>query len=355
MTPIRNFITLLLFAICASGMAQPVAHFSEIRHDFGSITWKMSAMTTFSVKNEGNSPLIIENVHPDCGCTVVNWTKLPIAPGEAGKILATYNAELLGSFRKQIAVHTNAAERPVYLTLTGEVVEHKTEYTGDFPCQIGDLYLSTDNIEFDDVSKGDYPEKTILVYNNGKKPYRSELMHLPKYIVPIYEPEIINSGKVGKITLRLISDRLPDMGLTQTGIYLSRFPGDRVNKETEINISATLLPEAVISKTQLAYAPKLVLERTNIDMGSMGSKKSLKTSIYLTNEGKTNLEIKKLQVYNPGISVRCGKSVLKPGERTRLRITLNATSNYFKGSRRILLITNDPKNPKTVIDIAVKK
>lgn len=68
-------------------------------------------------------------------------------------------------------------------------------------------------------------------------------MHLPKYLTAQADPAVIRPGRVGRILLTLNSNELHTMGLTQTSIYLSRFMGDRVSKETEINVSATLLPD----------------------------------------------------------------------------------------------------------------
>ena len=75
----------------------------------------------------------------------------------------------------------------------------------------------------------------------------------------------------------------------------------------------------------------------------------------LRNDGKTPLVISTLQVYNPGLGVSIGKQKIMPGESEKIKITVNANSHYFKGRRRVLLITNDPAQPKTVIDVIVGK
>ena len=195
----------------------------------------------------------------------------------------------------------------------------------------------------------------MLIYNNSKKPYRPTLMHLPKYLSASYEPAMLPAGRVGRIVVRLDSDQLRDMGLTQTYVYLSRYPGDRVKKENEINVSVTLLPEAKTTKAELLYAPVAQLDTTVLDLGVLGTKKRLKGQVTLTNKGLSNLEIQALQVYNPGLEASIKKSTLKPGESQKLKITVNANSSYFKGRRRVLLITNDPRQPKHVIDIIIKK
>ena len=143
------------------------------------------------------------------------------------------------------------------------------------------------------------------------------------------------------------------MGLTQTAVYLSAYPGDRIRKTNEINVSATLLPKLSAVK-QGGSRPEAVLDSTLVNL-TMQGKKKVTTDLMLSNKGTAPLLIQALQVYNPGISVRLNHRKISAGAQERMRITISATAQTFKGRHRILLITNDPKQPKMVIDINVKK
>src|SRR5687768_2239630 len=72
--------------------------------DFGKVKHNVPATATFVVKNIGSEPLIIETVTPQCGCTVADYTKSPIAPGKTGTIQATFNAAAIGSIHKNVTV-----------------------------------------------------------------------------------------------------------------------------------------------------------------------------------------------------------------------------------------------------------
>ena len=353
----KSFLSFLslFFLLSAGVVAQPQLKLSARRYDFGSILWKQPAEAVFSITNSGNSDLIIEDVHPDCGCTVATWTKSNIQPGETGNILVTFDAELLGRFNKQLAVTTNENPLPFYLTLSGDVVTEIKDYSKDYAYHIGDIYLDTDNVEFDDVQKGDFPFKTITLFNAGRKSYKPQLMHLPKYLKAVCEPEIVRPGEKGFLNIILDSDLLREMGLNQTNIYLSRFPGDRISHDNEILCSAILLPELHLNENELLNAPQVKMDSTFLNLGSFENKSQLKGKITLQNTGKSDLVISALQVYNPGISAKLGKSRLKPGAKTTLKVTLYADRHHFKGRRRVLLITNDPKMPKVSVDIIVKK
>ena len=54
--------------------------------DFGTIQQGDTPEFTFTFRNTGNEPMIIANAKGSCGCTVPQWPKEPIAPGEIGEI-----------------------------------------------------------------------------------------------------------------------------------------------------------------------------------------------------------------------------------------------------------------------------
>ena len=356
MQRIKQYI--IAAAICglsATASVSAQVRFDNVRHEFGTLLWHAPGKATFKIFNDSKEPLTIKDVHPDCGCTLVDWTKKPIQPGEYGFISATFDAELLGHFEKQVAVYTNLKEKPFYLTLSGSVAQTLNSGKTDLPYHVGDLYLETDNVEFDDVYRGDNPVKEVRVYNSGRQSITPQLMHLPKYLKVVSEPEVIRPGRSGRLYLTLNSELLRNYGLTQTSVYVSRFAGDRVSRDNELNISATLLPEQEYTDEQLSTAPSAVIDSTTIHFNFNGSTKRQKREVKLTNAGQSPLVVTALQVYNPGLSVSIGKRTLKPGQSDKLKISTSPTNQGFKGRRRVLLITNDPVNPKIIIDIIIKK
>lgn len=354
----KQIITLfaLLIAFAVNAVAQPQLSFDSPTQDLGTLLWHVPQTAQFTLTNKGTQSLTITNVRTDCGCTMADWTDQPVGPGASTQIKVSYDAEMLGHFNKKVAVYTSVSDEPVYLTLMGVVSMTKSgEVSAQYPYQVGDYFLSTDNIEFDDVNRGETPTYALSILNSSKKTFRPELMHLPKYLTAHADPSVIHPGRVGRVLLTLDSNKLPTMGLTQTSIYLSRFMGDRVSKETEINVSATLLPDFLDTPTQHALAPQLELDSTHITMQPLGKKKKVSSQIVLRNTGKTPLVISALQVYNPGLSVSLNKRRIDPGQSEKLKITVTANTSYFKGRRRILLITNDPDHSKVVIDVTASK
>lgn len=126
---------LLLFFVlvvaATTSQAQPMAdaklgNFKTISweaqtHDFGLLELAKAQTATFKFQNNTDEVVFIKNVKPSCGCTVAEYTRTAIQPGEWAEIKANYNAATAGVFRKTIQVTTSASTTIDVLTILGEV------------------------------------------------------------------------------------------------------------------------------------------------------------------------------------------------------------------------------------------
>ena len=95
---------------------------SEPSFDFGKIKKGDVVEHVYEVTNTGKNPLIISNVQPTCGCTVPDFTKDPILPGQKGKITLKFNsANFDGVVHKAAQVYANVAKNPIELTFTADI------------------------------------------------------------------------------------------------------------------------------------------------------------------------------------------------------------------------------------------
>lgn len=336
--------------------AQPALKTDRDVANMGELMFQMPTKAEFQIENTGTTDLQITRVNPSCGCTTVEWTQTPIPPGEKGKIEVVYDALMLGVFQKDIEVYTNASEQPFYLHIQGRVVSKLVNYEGLFPIDLGNIRLNTNNVEFDNVNKGDRPVAEIAVVNTSRTSYVPQLMHLPPYLEARYLPEKLSGGRIGKIQLTLDSKRLQQLGLNQTNIYLARKMGDQICEDNEIVVSAVLLPDfSKLTKTEMERAPHLSLSADSLDLGEITWKKKRSGVITIENTGKSTLEIRTIQVFNRAVNVSLGNRKIEPGEKTKLKITI--VGKYLvkaKNKPRVLLITNDPERPKVTIPVKIR-
>jgi hypothetical protein len=100
----------------------PEIVFEQTKHDFGIMMQGEKLSYTFKFTNTGGSDLIISSVSSSCGCTIADWTKPPVKPGEKGKVEVVFNsAGKTSSQSKTVKVLSNAQPNTIDLEITAEV------------------------------------------------------------------------------------------------------------------------------------------------------------------------------------------------------------------------------------------
>ena len=129
-TPTRKTVTATSVNSNAKVEKAAEIKFETLSHDFGTISAEEPVKCVFTFSNTGDAPLIIHQAIATCGCTVPNYSKDPVKPGEKGQIEVTYNgrASGMGRFMKGITVRSNAKTNPVIrLSIEGEVEQKSQE------------------------------------------------------------------------------------------------------------------------------------------------------------------------------------------------------------------------------------
>lgn len=352
----RMNIWMLSALLALPASAQKITTQHEVV-DCGQVVFNKPVTAEFMLKNDGHKPLVINNVLKSCGCTEVDYPKTGIAAGESFVIKAVYDAKQMGTFTKQVCLYTNAGEDPFILSMRGKVVGSVVDFAGSYDEMLGVIKSDAQEVEFDDVNRGDRPVQRIHIFNPTDELLEPVVMHLPPYLHAFVSPSKVAPRHSAEISFVLDSKKLRDLGLNQTSVYLGERPGDKIAPEKEIVVSAVLLPGFEnMTPTKKALAPKIEMSATDLNLGSFKGKKKLKGEILITNKGKSELDIRSMQMFTMGLQVNLKKSKIQPGETVKMKVT--AVAADLKKSRvrhpRILMITNDPDHAKVVVKINVQ-
>lgn len=325
---------------------------SQTTVECGRTGYQQPITATFQLRNKSLRRLVIESVKPDCGCTAVEFPK-EVGANDKFTIKMTYDARQLGHFQKMAVVKSNGSTKPVYLTMKGVVLAEVLDYTGTYPLAMGNLLLDKDDLEFDDVNKGDAPVQEIHILNNSMETMTPRLMHLPSYLNATYTPETLAPGKSGTIAVTLRSDLLRDYGLTQTQVFLAQQLGEKVSAEKAVGVTVTLLPDLKqFEGVSRAQAPQLQISETTLDFTDFQKRQKKTIDVKLSNTGQSTLTISSMQMYTSGLKVTLDSREIAPGQTTTLKVTGFAEElAKVKGRPRILMITNDPDHAKVIINI----
>lgn len=157
------------FVLSAGAFAQTksddIAKIQVETIDLGKIPQGVPAVSTFIVKNIGKTDLIIESANPTCGCTVGDYTKSPIKPGQTGKITATFNAAAVGPIDKHMNVKFAGADDSKSIGFKGEVLT-----TEDY-AKLKSLNSSTVKT----TTKVVTPTKTVITDVKSKKGKKTKI------------------------------------------------------------------------------------------------------------------------------------------------------------------------------------
>lgn len=100
----------------------PVLTFDKKEHDFGTIKEGEKVETTFHFVNTGEADLIITNAVGTCGCTVPEYPKDPIKPGERRKLTVTFDSNgKPGAQQKSVNITCNTEKGSDVLTIKTNV------------------------------------------------------------------------------------------------------------------------------------------------------------------------------------------------------------------------------------------
>ncbi|MBR4229439.1 MAG: DUF1573 domain-containing protein [Bacteroidales bacterium] len=100
----------------------PKIVFDEDMHDFGRLSAGENISYSFHFRNTGNADLVISSTSATCGCTVADYPKGRIAPGDEGYVTVTFkSAGKSGQQFQEVTVVTNAQPATTKLRIVAQV------------------------------------------------------------------------------------------------------------------------------------------------------------------------------------------------------------------------------------------
>ncbi len=346
-------------------LAYPILSFSQLTkttlevnkrfHDFGKIKedgGKVKAI--FSIRNTGPTPLLIYNAEPSCGCTLGDWTRDPIAPGDSGTVTAIFNPKnLVGIIDKTVGVYTNAHfSKVIVLELRGEVIPRDKTMDDVFPYRVGNLMFDKEMIELGDVLHNKKDSAFIVMYNDGQYPIKiNNISNLPKGYSIRAEKNTVAPSEEVRLYVTLDGSQLKEFGSFNKTFRL--ITDDPEYSEKPLFMLGNLKYNfGHLTKKELKKAPKFSIDRKENDFGIQASGSFVNTQFVVTNTGKADLVILSLRAQCHCTDPSIAKTILKKGESTTLSVKFDLLGNAGNFQKPISIYTNDPKKP--IIEVVLK-
>jgi len=357
----KQLFCFVLFLSAFTLFAQPAIKFDSTTIDFGNIKEDDGKVSgRFEFTNIGNQDLLLTGVKPGCGCTAADYTKTPVAPGEKGYILATYNPySRPGSFNKNIKVTTNEPKfdgnentqsYQIYIKGNVEKKPPSKYETDGYKNGTGEIRIKDNQVKVEMLSSESKPF-TVLVKNFSGKSSTFEPTNMPDYIIMEKNTTsiLLKSGEEKEITFKYDAVKRNEIGVFKDIINIQT--QDSIEPRITIIIDVAITEDfSKLTPKQLQDAPKAVLDSLVIDFGKIAKNTNPTQQIKLYNKGKNPLIVRQLKSSNSIFSITTDKNEIPKDGFATFTLTLNSRNRRGMQNAIIEIITNDPANSKILLN-----
>ena len=342
--------TLCMTLVAAVMFAQaPVITFDEMAKEVGKVNvadGKIKVVFTF--KNEGMTPLLLDTVIPQCGCSKpVIYTKQPVEPGQTGTIQVTFNPSGYEgkSFTKYVTVHSNATTPSVRLKFHGEGLPKQAQPSDKYVMKVGALSMSTKVLDLGTIQKGDVKGGELEYANLSAAAHQVDLTTSAADAFLAYQVSLPNPQpkEIGKFIIVLDTKKAKVYGPVEAKAYVVVDGKKELSDAFALTVKANVVEDfSQLTIEEKQNAPIIEVSK-HMDLGKVAAGKSHRFILPILNVGVNPLEIRRVLCIDPALTVKAPKSI-KSGKKGPITIDINA-KNLEPGvySREIMIINNDYK------------
>jgi uncharacterized protein DUF1573 len=296
--------------------------------DAGTVAKGQLIESTFIVKNNGASDLIISDARPGCGCTVASFDKV-IKPGGEGKVVSSVDTKnFSGPISKSILLVSNDPDRPQLNLFVKATVKPYVDI------------LPTGYLRFS-VVKGDSAAQDVVLVSEEKtfKPTVAETAQ------PYVKAELIPAGEKDKIAGRSGDQYKLHVSVT------SDAPEGLLNAPIRVATGVTQQPTLEIPvsgyiRARVSVTPALV----NFGNFTAGKDAITRNIIVTNNKPGQPVKVTRAEVTVPGFQT----DIVPTQEGVSYTVVVKASDKVKKGAidGMVKLYTTDKE--KAVIELPLK-
>ncbi|HKI85616.1 MAG TPA: DUF1573 domain-containing protein, partial [Thermoanaerobaculia bacterium] len=305
----------------AASAHQPKIVAPEPVKDVGQVTKGSKVSHDFVLENKGDAPLVISEVRPGCGCTVVSFDKT-IAPGASGKVHAVVDTtDFSGPIAKDVTVLSNDPKTPrLQLVIKADV----RPYLFADPGYARYIYVQDEKpgTIVQTIYSSDFPDLKVL---SVKSPY------------PFIKVAFHEATK---------EERKPDIKGNQWRILTTIEPNAPVGALADFLVIKTNHPKQPVMKIPISGFVRPVMAATpnRIALGPRKLDKPHRMSIVVTNFATDPMELTGVDVTVPGVGAEI-KPVTK-GRRWEVILTFSMQMKKGPFSGTVKIKTSSFKKPE---------
>ena len=303
--------------------------------------------------NEGKRPTFIKSVVPACGCTDVSYTKEIIQPGDTAVVNFSYNpVGRPGNFDKGIKVFIGDEGDFSQLRIKGEVIPSEQTLSLIFPFKSGVLRHDVRNQSGGEITKGKKRTWYVNVYNQSSDNITPDLISDSESLTCKLTPASLPPRGKGVLTVRLDTSKETNIGPVSYSLRLT----DKMDETDTVDfftVDVTLMEDPLSVETKkYEEGGRAYIVPEFIDLGEDLTEGEVYFEFLVCNEGKENLEVKRIYSAEEAVKIESSRDIIKPGKQMHVKGKLNL-SEMETGPFRIpvTVFTDDALHPQRIANI----
>ncbi len=301
--------------------ARPQVVVVEKVFDFGTVSQGTVVKHDFTIRNGGDSDLVIQRVIPACGCTAATASSEPIVPGAERAVQVSFDtAGFSGEKYKTVRVNTNDVDNlSVVLALRG-VVEP-------------DVVVEPQSVMFEEVIRGSSePAEEQVVTISLKEGAKVKVTGARAFSPHVTVKELERSAARAKFSVSI--DPSAPLGELRDRMVIGVDGG----KESTINV-----PIFAVVRGQLALQPP------QLSFGVIEGSELITRSVKLVNRGASPVRVKEVRSANPAISTSVRE--IEAGKTFVVQVQLNPAQVKRDLRASVEVLTDSPDEPSLSLSI----
>ena len=212
----------------------------------------------------------------------------------------------------------------------------------------GNLKFHSDRVQFRGIKNTEIRTDSIEFYNNWDKPMTLKIKEPPSHIKTKLSTDIIQPKEEGKVYITYDARIKNDFG--QSVDYLKLITNDSIMPEKRLLTNPVIKEDfSVLTPEERANAPKIVIDEKEFDFGEVKVGEKVEHDFHFRNEGKSDLIIRKTKAGCGCTATKPEKTVLKPGESSKITLIFNTARRSGKQNKSVTVTINDPEQPTVIL------
>jgi len=214
----------------------------------------------------------------------------------------------------------------------------------------GQLRFNATRLFFRGIKFGEVKNDTLRMFNDGDTPVTVSFKRLPAFLEAMPIPSSIPPKTEGIVVFTYNTLKKNEYGPTFDAFFMHT--NDSIRSDKRISVSPNILEDfSGLTAEDRANAPKIEFSHEIFDFKKVKSGEKISHVFDFRNTGKSELIIRKTKASCGCTATHPEKTIIKPGESSKIEIIFNTYGREGKQRKTITVVCNDPEQPETILSI----